>query len=35
MMALFDWTSEKQATTYTKQANRTTMAATAVKLLRL
>ena len=33
MMALFDWTSEKQATIYTKRANRTVMAATAAGLL--
>lgn len=33
MMALFDWSSEKQATTYTKRANRTSMAAAAGALL--
>ena len=33
MMALFDWSSEKQATTYTKKANRTSMAAAAGALL--
>jgi hypothetical protein len=33
MMALFDWTSEKQATTYSKKANRVSMAAAAGALL--
>jgi integrase len=33
MMALFDWTTEKQATTYTKKANRNKMAAAAGALL--
>lgn len=33
MMALFDWTSEKQPTRYTARANRTKMAATAGALL--
>jgi hypothetical protein len=33
MMALFDWSSEKQATTDTKKANRTSMAAAAGALL--
>jgi integrase len=32
-MALLDWTREKQATIYTKKANRTTMAAAAGALL--
>jgi hypothetical protein len=32
MMALFDWMSEREATTYTKKANRTRLAAGAAKL---
>lgn len=33
MMALFDWTSEKQATAYTEKANKTRLAAGAAALL--
>ena len=33
MMALFDWMSERETTTYTKKANRTRLAAGAAELL--
>jgi integrase len=33
MMALFDWTSEKMATTYTRKANKSKLAASAANLL--
>jgi integrase len=33
MMALFDWTSERQANTYTRKANKKKLAADAAKLL--
>ncbi|MBX9843547.1 MAG: hypothetical protein K2Z80_17245 [Xanthobacteraceae bacterium] len=33
LMALFDWTSERQANVYTRKANRTKLAADAAKLL--
>lgn len=32
-MALYDWTTEKQANTYTRAANRKRLAADAAKLL--